>query len=512
MSKRYIIFNLLILCVLFCITQAGNANSKKNPNIIYICASDFGKGLLSAYGQQYFTTPNIDALINNGVSFSNAYGGSVTAYSRASLLTGYHDCNKNKWRITNGGAYVEEDTVSIHHKEDWINGDAVFLPENDLYLPQIFQNAGYMTAQIGMLGIGNTSTRKQMEQYGWDYYYGYLDLVRSLGYYPPFIFENGQMILIEGNTRVDCGKSLTPETEFTYKERWNMEGKKTYSPDLFINKAIEFMHESKEKPFFLMFSSPLPHGPVSVPTVHPEVANNDTLTQVEKEYASMVKLLDDHVGRIMAELTSLGLDENTLIVFASDNGHDIYYIQEGRMERPYRNIKNKLSFDNLSNKYYSDRSGDIFNGNAGMAGLKYSNLEGGIHIPLIFYWKGKIKQRVCEEFVSGYDFVPTIADLLGEKLKTKKDGISILPVLMKGKKLPKDRYIIVGSEEGPAIITNEGWKLRYYNGKKIYELYNLGKDPEEKYDVTLRFPEKAEELKMILLKECNDNIRNGIIY
>ncbi|MDR2913602.1 MAG: sulfatase-like hydrolase/transferase [Tannerella sp.] len=512
MSKRYIIYNLLTLSALFFIIQTGNANSKKNPNIIYICASDFGKGLLSAYGQKHFTTPNIDALINNGVSFSNAYGGSITAYSRASLLTGYHDCNKNKWRITKGGVYARTDTSHLHQNENMIDDGRIFLPENDLYLPQIFQNAGYVTAQIGMLGIGNTSTRKQMEQYGWDYYYGYLDLVRSQGYYPPFIFENGQMILIEGNTRADCGKSLIPETEFTYKERWNMEGKKTYSPDLFINKTIEFIHEFKEKPFFLMFSPTLPHGPVSVPAIHPEVANNDVLTQIEKEYASMVKLLDDQVGKIMAELKSLGLDENTLIVFASDNGHDIYYIQEGRMDRPYHNIKTKELFDNSRNKYYSNRSGDIFNGNAGMAGLKCSNLEGGIQIPLVFYWKGKIKKHVCEEFVAGYDFLPTIADLLGEKLKTKKDGISILPALMKGKKLPKDRYIIMGSEEGPAILTNEGWKLRYYSGRKTYELYNLEKDPEEKYDIILRFPEKAEELKKILLKECNDNIKNGEIY
>ncbi|MDR0573476.1 MAG: sulfatase-like hydrolase/transferase [Tannerella sp.] len=512
MSKKYIIYSLLTLCALFSIIQTGNANSGRNPNIIYICVSDFGKGLLSAYGQRHFTTPNIDALIDNGTSFSNAYGGSITAYARASLLTGYHDCNKNKWRITNGGVYAKGDTSHIYQNENMIDDHKVFLPENDPYLPRIFQKAGYVTAQIGMLGIGNASTRKQMEQYGWDYYYGYLDLVRSQGYYPPFIFENGQMIMIEGNTRADCGRSLVPETEIAYKERWDMEGKKTYSPDLFINKTIEFIREFKEKPFFLMFSTTLPHGPASVPAVHPEAANNDALTQIEKEYASMVKLLDNQVGQIMTELKSLKLEENTLIVFASDNGHDIYYIQEGRMERPYRNTKTRELFDNSYNKYYSDKSGDIFNGNAGMAGLKYSNLEGGIRIPLVFYWKGKIKKRVCEEIVSGYDFLPTIADLLGEKLKTGKDGISILPVLMKGKKLSKDRYIIVGSEEGPVIVTNEGWKLRYYNGKKTYELYNLGKDPKEKYDVILRFPEKAEYLKKILLKECKDDIQNGVIY
>lgn len=516
MCKKIILYLLFVLSASFVAIQGGDASEtsrKKHPNVVLIYAKDMGKGLLSAYGQKHFTTPNIDALIHHGVSFSHAFGGSVSAYARAALLTGYHTCNKNKWRISRGGVYIKKDTLDIYVNEDFINSNNILLPENDLYLPQVFGKAGYVTAQIGVLGWGNTSTRKQMFQHGWDYFYGYLDHVRSQGYYPTFLFENDRIEMIEGNTRFDCGRRFfyEPENETTFNDRWNMEGKKIYSPNLFIEKMIAFIRQSKDQPFFLLYATPLP-GPVSIPAVHPEVANNEALTQIEKEYASMMKLLDDHIGVILSELRSLGLEENTLIVIASDNGHDIHYLQENRIERPFRNIKTNEPFDHSYSKYYSDKAGDVFNGNMGMAGLKGSNLNGGINIPFVFYWKGKLKGRTCEDVVSTCDFLPTMADLLDVKVETKKDGISFLPALTKGRKLPQKRFVTVSSEEGPTIIVNDGWKLRFFSKLKKYELYHIKKDPEEKYDVTIRFPDKTEELKRLLIEQCDGNIENGIIY
>ncbi|MDR2679307.1 MAG: sulfatase-like hydrolase/transferase [Tannerella sp.] len=511
MYKKVILYISFILTV-----QAADAvetGAKGRPNVIFIYANDLGKGLLSAYGQKHFTTPHLDALVHNGVSFDYAFGGSVSANARASLLTGYHDCNKQKWRISRGGVYMREDTMDIHEQEDFINGNSILLPENDLYLPQVFEKAGYVTAQIGMLGIGNTSTRNQMFQHGWNYFYGYLDHTRSQGYYPTFLFENDRIEILEDNTRIDCGRGYVYETEneAIYSDRWNMEGKKVYSPDLFIGKTLEFMREFRDKPFFLIYSTPLP-APVSIPAIHPEVANSGELTQIEKEFASMVKLLDDHVGVIMSELRTLGLEENTLVVIASDNGHDICYLQENRIDRPFRNMKTGETFDNSYAKYYSDKAGDIFNGNMGMAGLKRSNLNGGIHIPLIFYRKDGLKNRVCRDVVSGYDILPTMADFLGVKLETKKDGVSLLPALTKGRRLPENRFVTVSSYEGPAIIVNNGWKLRYFTPSKKYELYDIRKDPEEKYDVILRFPRIAEDLKKLLTEQCGGNIENGIIF
>ena len=510
MYRKGLLYSLLALGTCLFYPREATASSDKKPNVILIYADDLGKGLLSVYGQKQFTTPNIDALIKNGVDFSYAYGGAVCSYARASLFTGYHNCTQGKWRITSGGAYIKDKTENIPSSENFIEGNTIYLPEADLYLPQVFKNAGYVTGQIGKLGIGNTSTRTQMVRYGWDYFYGDLDFDRSKGYYPPFLFENETFVTIEGNTKTNCGVNEEQESEFAYSKRWNMEGKEVYAPDLFIEKTIEFLTTFKGSPFFLMFSPQLPHGPVSVQAIHPEVANNDALTPIEKEYATMVKLLDEQVGKIMAELRSLGLEENTIVIFTSDNGHENHYIQPERFERPPRNIYTKEYFDESYSKYYSEIGGDIFDGNAGMAGLKRNNLEGGIHVPLAFYWKGHLKSGVCNEVVANYDFLPTIAEMLNVSIKTKKSGASFLQSLMKGKKLSKNHFVIVGSYFGPALIMNDGWKLRYSNRKKNYELYNLREDPKEKYDVSLRFPKKTEDLKKIMLEQCNGSIENGI--
>ena len=146
-----------------------------------------------------------------------------------------------------------------------------------------------------------------------------------------------------------------------------------------------------------------------------------------------------------------------------------------------------------------------------MAGLKRSNLDGGVHIPLIFYGEGIIPAGVkSQELVSNYDFLPTIAEMLQVSLPVKKDGISFLPTLIKGKKIPAGRYVVFGSNYGPGILTGEGWKLRYYRAKDVFELYNLKDDPQERHDLSGQYPEKVEKLKKILLKECDENIDNGI--
>jgi arylsulfatase A-like enzyme len=338
--------------------------------------------------------------------------------------------------------------------------------------------------------------------------------VRCHGFYPPFLFENGEIVTIAGNTRKDCGKNtenmhMSPET--SHAQRWNLEGKKQYSQDIFLEKILSFIRANQDKPFFLFHPTQLPHGPISIPKVHPEVADNPNLTELEKEYASMVKMLDDHVGIIISELKKLGLEENTMIVFASDNGHEIYYAQAGRCEKPYRNLKTGKLFDNYESKYYSDLSGDVFNGNADMAGLKRSNLEGGVHIPLVFYWKGHLeKGKARTEVVTNYDFLPTMADLLKVPLPVSKDGISFLPVLLENRKLPADRHVVFGSNLGPGLVMNDGWKIRHYRKEKVFELYNLPQDPQERNNLIQKNPERAEKMKTILLQECGGNLENGV--
>lgn len=490
--------------------NAQKQQDTQRPNVIFIYADDLGKGMLSAYGQRHFSTPNIDRLFNEGVAFEQAYGCMLSAPARASMLTGYHDCRQDKWKINGGAQFVnlsKEEDIAATEKQ--IDANDLLLGKEDLYLPQVFKQAGYVTGEIGKLEWGFTASRNQMKAHGWDYYYGYLDHVRCHGFYPPYLFENGEIVRIEGNTRKDCGKSIEQETPETYAQRWDMTGKKTYSQDLFLEKILEFIRTNRDKPFFLYHPTQLPHGPVAIPEVDPEIAKSTLLTPIEKEYASMVKMLDNQVGIILDELRRLGLEEKTMLVFASDNGHEIYYSQKGRCEKPYRDIRENRYFDDFNYKYYSEAAGDIFNGNAGMAGLKRSNLQGGVNIPLAVYWKGQLPAQKNTQVVAAYDLLTTAADAFQIPLRTKKDGTSLLPVL-EGNSLPKERYVVFGSNYGPAIVVNDGWKLRYYKAKDIFELYYLPEDPRETTDRAKENPEKVAQLKALLMKECQGDLKNGI--
>ena len=506
-------FIITLVTIPFALLSA-NDNSElvdRHPNIIFIYADDLGKGMLSAYGQEQFTTPNIDKLIHNGTSFNNAYGCMLSAPARASLLSGYHDCHPNKWNINGGGRFVnlsEEKEIADVEKE--INRKDVRLPENDLYLPQVFKQAGYVTGQIGKLEWGFTATRQQMKDHGWDYYYGYLDHVRCHGFYPPYLFQNGEIVRFEGNTRKDCGKSIESETPETYVERHDMTGKSIYSQNLFIEKIVDFINDNKDKPFFLYHPTQLPHGPVANPEVYPEIVNNPNLSAIEKEYASMVKMLDIHVGVIMLELKKLGLEENTIVIFSADNGHEIYYSQKERCEKPYRNMISGELFDDYTDKYYSELSGDIFNGNASMAGMKRSNLQGGVNVPLAFYCKGKLSNKVSNQLVSNYDLLPTFAEMLDIKLLSDKDGTSFLNILTGDSTFSLERYVVFGSNIGPAIVENSGWKLRHYRQKNVFELYHLKTDPQERRNLIEVYPKIAENLKKKLQDECNGNLENGV--
>lgn len=174
----------------------------------------------------------------------------------------------------------------------------------------------------------------------------------------------------------------------------------------------------------------MPHGPVSIPAIHPDFVFDTSLTLIEKEYASMVKRLDDDVNIILQELKNQGIAENTIIVFSSDKGHEIYYSNKGRIEKPYRNMQTGQLFNDFDNVYYSNVSGDIFDGNNGMAGLKRSNLEGGVRVPLFVYWPRQFKAGIqINRMVANYDFLAIISDLLKLKTKDKKDGLSYLPDL-----------------------------------------------------------------------------------
>lgn len=492
--------------------RQGIRNDATKPNIILIYADDLGIGLLGHEGQQIIKTPNIDKLAAEGLRFENAYSSMLCAPARATLLTGLHDCHAEKFEITSAGLYKKIGTGELTHDrvESIISAHLSPVTEDRVFLGQAAKEAGYVTAQYGKLEWGFAATQGQMKRHGWDHYFGYLDHVRAHGFYPPYLFGDRGMADLDGNTRSDCGKSGEPETEATHLERWDMKGKAVYSQDIFMDSILAFMGEHKDRPFFLYFPTQLPHGPVSVPEVHPDFANDQRLTQIEKEYASMVKMLDDHVGKIMQELQNLKIDDHTLVIFTSDNGHEIYYAQEGRIQKPYTNMQTGEVFDDLHSKYYSGPAGDVFNGNGGRAGMKRSNLQGGLQVPLIIRWPGMIEAgSVSTGLVASYDFLPTLAEIAGYSGSFSSDGLSFLGELTGEGAEEEHEFIVFSSFQGPALITRDGWKLRTYLKQDIFELYYLPDDFREEKDLADIYPERVSELKEKLLVACEGDYLHG---
>lgn len=510
---------LFSICLLFSIllnAQRKQNVSVKKPNVIYILADDMGAGMLSYYGQKFFTTPHIDRLAKQGVVFENSYSSAYCAPSRATFLTGYNDCRNGKYVLTQAGIYTQTATGKLTDEQAQAAVNAAIGKEPDVdYLPQVFKRAGYVTGEIGKLDYGFATTSKQLDNHGWDYHYGYYDHVQCHGFYPMFLHENGRRITIPGNTHPDAGKSGEWGSDSAQeRNRWDMNGKLVYSQDIFLQKMLAFIRVNKDRPFFLYHPTQLPHGPVAIPAIHPELVFKNELTYIEKAYASMVKRLDDDLGIIQQELVHLGIAENTIIVFSSDNGHEIYTAYKGRIEKPLKNMQTGKPFNNVTDKYYSKIGGDIFNGNYGMAGLKTSNWNGGVKVPLFVYWPEKFKAGVTsKKLVTNYDFLATMAEMLHVSVKDKKDGISYLAELKKENtpKAAEKRSIAFASFMGPALVTSDGWKLRYFSPKKIFQLYHLSNDYKEEKELSAQYPGKVDELRKQLLEKCDGDLNNGLL-
>jgi arylsulfatase A-like enzyme len=487
------------------------------PNIIYIYADDLGRGMLSCYGQKHFRTPNIDRIAGEGMRFENAYGCAYCAPSRASMLTGTHDCHRGGWTMTQGGLYdkVTSGRMEVGELSELIHTVSLGAAPGQRFLAEIPREAGYATAQIGKLEWGFATTCRELRRHGWDYHYGYYDHAQCHGFYPPYVFENGTKLDIPGNTRDDFGKAPPDDSPENREERWSREGRAVYSQDLFDEKILEFLRKQGRsgQPFFLYHPSQLPHGPIIIPEIDPAVRDNPDLTVFEKEYASMVLRLDRSVGIILDELDRLGIAENTLVMFAADNGHEPgYYNQEGRCNANH-DIHTGIPYDGVKTKFTSETSGDVFDGNDGMAGHKRDNFEGGVRLPFLARWPGVIDAgSVTHHLYANYDLMATVADITGTCSPEESDGISCLPELRgESERQQQHEAVIFASRQGPGLVTPEGWKLKQVNlpGNNLYQLYHLPDDRKEETD--LKFEERGicERLSTILLRECDGNFLNG---
>ncbi|MGB6221925.1 arylsulfatase [Haloferula sp.] len=437
------------------------AESETPPNVIYILADDLGMGDLGCYGQKKLKTPNIDRLAKEGMRFTDHYSGNtVCSPSRAVLMTGQHPGR-------------------VHCRGNG-NEDSFALDPEMTTLPRLFKNAGYATGAFGKWGLGTTSREGASNpmSHGFDHFSGWKSQVIAHTYYPTSIVRDG-------------------------KEEALDEG--TYIHDLIMADASDFIRENAKakKPFFCYIPTAVPHAAMHAPEqlhekwrkVYPEFDNKigkygagpgEETPDVKNPiagFAAMMENLDNQIGGILDMLVELGIDDNTIVLFASDNGTHI----EG-------------GHDPL-----------FWDSNGPLRGHKRDLYEGGIRTPFLVRWPANIEAGAVNDHISAFqDLLPTFAEITGQPIPDQCDGVSLLPTLLGKPDQAKPSYyyfefIQAKRETYTARALRMGdWKAvqrsEKNRGKKFLpiELYNLKKDPGEENDLAASNPELVQQMEKLM--------------
>ncbi|MCF7567067.1 arylsulfatase [Sabulilitoribacter arenilitoris] len=449
------------ICLSGCMSKNKQKTVSDRPNIIFILADDLGYGDLGCYGQEQIKTPFIDNLARSGMRFTNHYAGStVCAPSRCSLMTGKHT-GKSKIR---GNKYNFS------------------LESADTTVAQIMQNAGYKTAIIGKWGLGDNGSAGQPSKKGFDYFVGYLDQIRAHNAYTDWLWKNSDTL--KTNNKV----KIIPESYAKGIGSIATE-KNTHTQDIFTNEALSFIENNKTDPFFLYLSYTLPHANNEAWYLNeigmevPELMGYDTslseMKPVQQAFAASVSYLDRDVGKIISKLKELGIDNNTLVIFASDNGPH----EEGGVDSK------------------------IFKSSGSLRGIKRDLYEGGIRVPMIAYWPGKIAQGSLSMHASAFwDFLPTACNIAGVEPPKWTDGISYYNELL-GKPQKKHEFLYWewSSEGGKQAVRLGNWKGVRLNASKgsdaPIELYNLSKDIGELKNIAEEYPLEVSKISEIMKRE-----------
>ncbi|KYP16588.1 arylsulfatase [Flavihumibacter sp. CACIAM 22H1] len=466
-----------------CTTSASRRPEQKKqplPNIIYIYADDLGYGELGCYGQTKIKTPHLDQMAAEGMRFTQHYTSTpVCAPARAMLLTGLH-----------GGHSTIRGNVELGGFPDSAERGQAPLHSKAVTIADLLKKKGYGTGIIGKWGLGMANTEGSPNLHGFDYSYGYLDQKQAHNYYPTHLWENGRWDSLH-QPFIDVHRRLDPATataaDFDYFKGT------TYAPDKMTEKAEQFIRNRKEQPFFLYLPYTIPHASLQVPDAWVDMYRGQFNEQPYygqqgyaasryplSTYAGMISYLDAQVGKIMALLKELGLDENTLLFFSSDNGATF----NGGVDAAF------------------------FNSAAGLRGLKMDLYEGGIRMPFLARWPGKIKAGEVSGLVSAqYDLMATLAELTGVEAPPN-DGVSFLPTLLgKPERQPTRDFLYFEYPEkgGQRAIRMGNWKAVKTGLKKDpsapWQLYDLSEDPYETRDLSLRHPEILRQLDGIVAKE-----------
>ena len=435
--SKLIVWSFFVSSMMISDARAQKQNNPVSPNIIFIMADDLGYGDLGCYGQTKINTPNIDRLAQEGLRFSQAYaGGPVCTPSRSVLMTGLHN-----------GHTPARDNIPHYH---------TYLQKNDLTIPEILKEQGYRTGGVGKWSLGDAGTIGRATNQGFDMWLGYLNQDHAHYYYTEYLDYNEGRLDLSGNSIL----------------------RDHYSHDVLTNGALKFIRESKKDPFFLYVAFTLPHFSdksedihgLTVPSLEP-YASQDWPVEAKK-YAAMIHMIDQDVGEIVQLIDELGLMDNTMIVFTSDNGGHENVWEEFDTNGPLRGYKRNLT-------------------------------EGGIRVPFIARWPGTIPANaISDEVIAFQDMMPTFAELAGVKQLENIDGISIVETLM-GKELKnKHPYLYWdyghNRDQYMQAVRMGDWKgIRNSVTGNVW-LYDLSKDLGEENNLADRHPEIVREIEVIM--------------
>lgn len=463
---------LLLLLAFVLLTQPDSLKAqtrRAKPNIVFILADDLGYGDLGSYGQKKIRTPNLDRMADEGMRFTQFYAGSpVCAPSRCVLMTGKHG----------GHAYIR-DNREVQPEGQWP------IPAEETTIAEALKAQGYATGAFGKWGLGFVGSEGDPNKQGFDLFYGYNCQREAHNFYPDHLWRNNEKVPLEGNNRGLTGKQ--------------------YSHDLIEAEALKFIRENKDRPFFLYAPFTIPHLALQVPEDSlaeyagkwddpPYDGKNGYLPHPAPRaaYAAMVTRLDRSVGRILGLIKELGLDENTIVMFSSDNGGAF-----GTVTKDFEFLPGRMGGTDYV----------FFGSTVNFRGFKGSIYEGGLRVPFLARWPGRIKAGSVSDLPAVlYDLLPTLCELAGGRTPVATDGVSIVPTLtVKGtQKRHEFLFWDFNGYGGQQAVRMGNWKAIRRNlvlGNTAIELYDLSKDVEETRNLGAQRPDLIAKARRILARE-----------
>lgn len=433
---------------------------EQRPNIVYIMSDELAYFEVSYMGSEKLKTPRIDRMAKEGIRFDRAYAASpVCAPLRCNLMTGKHAGHASV-RVNDGGTPLRADEVTV---------------------AKSLEDSGYATGGFGKWGAGGRGSTGVPEKHGFDVFFGYYDQVHAHTFYPPYLVRNSEEVALPGNRGGRSGQ--------------------TYSHYKIMEEAFAFIREHKDEPFFCYLPITPPHGMYDIPKDDPawKLYENEAwmrdseVPQDAKNYAAMVTMTDRHVGETIDLLKELGIDEKTIVFFSGDNGG-----------------QDRFRSDSHPRGYFGPnvdpRTGQEFRGG------KTNLYEGGLRIPFLVRWPGKIEPgRVSDFMFYQVDMFPTLTEIAGAQNPDGLDGRSILPVLLGGPGVddtPYNHDIFYWEYRDQYAVRSGPWKAIKPGKHNSWELYQVEEDPSERKDLSVRSPQKLVEL-IAMAKAAHEPARPG---